>query len=203
MQRLQAFIGALYTRDARIRTDVTFLDFGEQLRRLRSGELHIGVTHESRGEQGIETEPLFAGEPLVTFLPIGHALAAKPSVEREHLSKQELLIFPRSTNPALHDWLIGETGYRFAAVRETSGGDPRDVLFAVAGDHAITLGPLSMLHGAGGVDRLVVRRPVDPPRSMPDTVIAWRAKPPRHLRTAIEHAREVARELRAWQREEI
>jgi DNA-binding transcriptional LysR family regulator len=203
MQRLQAFIGAFYTRDPRVRIDVTFLDHGEQLRRLRAGELHIGVTHDSRDDAGIETEPLFAGEPLVAFLAIGHPLAERPALDPEHLSDQELLIFPRSTNAPLHDWLIGETGFHFAAVRETTGSDPRDVLFAVAGDHAVTLGPLSMLHGAGGVDRLIVRRPVDPPRTMPDTVIAWCAEPPPHLRTAIEHAGEVARELRAWQRQDI
>jgi hypothetical protein len=46
----------------------------------------------------------------------------------------------------------------------------------------------------------VARRPLEVPVSMPPTVLGWRADVPKTLRPFVEHARAVAREFRAVDR---
>jgi hypothetical protein len=43
----------------------------------------------------------------------------------------------------------------------------------------------------------VVERRIDPEVTFPDTIIVWRANPPRGLAPQLEAVREIARELRA------
>jgi hypothetical protein len=152
----------------------------------------------------IETEPLFAGEPLAAFLSAEHRLAAKPVLGPADFDEEILLTGQRAVNPALYDRmlaLIQAAGYRFARVREMSGTSGRDLMLGVAGGLGVSLAPSALEEiGGGGI---VIRRPLDPPLSMPDTVVAWPAKPPRRLATLLVDVREVVRERRAARTREV
>jgi DNA-binding transcriptional LysR family regulator len=91
---------------------------------------------------------------------------------------------------------MARAGYHFAEVRERGGDDARDLLFAVAEGRGITVGPLSLRAAAGEIGTLVVARPLDPPQTMPDTLLAWRTDPPAHLRDTLALVQAVAARLR-------
>ena len=199
IQQLLRFLGALHERDPNARVQVTHMNFLEQMHGLATSEIDLGILHASEGDSQIETEPLFAGEPLAAFLPPAHPLAEKQVLGPGDFRSQTLIIFPRKANPALHDRLlalIDEAGYRFATVREAGGMNPRDAMLSAADGLGVALGPFS-LPDVSDVRGVVVRRRLEPGMSMPDTVVAWRANPPRKLEEKLSVAREVARELRA------
>jgi DNA-binding transcriptional LysR family regulator len=199
IQPLLQFLGALHDRDPSTRVQVTHLNFLGQVRALAASELDLGIFPESDGESQIESEPLFAGEKLAAFLPPDHPLAEKQVLGPSDLRSETLVIFPRAANPALQDRLLAlveEGGYRFAAVREAGGLNPRDVMLAAADGRGVALGPFS-LQDVSDVGGIVIRRQLEPSLSMPDTVVAWRADPPGQLKEKLAVAQQVARELRA------
>jgi DNA-binding transcriptional LysR family regulator len=194
---VRRFLAALNERDERSRPEVEHLLALEQLRRLRGGELDLGIFHHAADYDEIEVEPIFAGEPLAAFLPPGHPLGRRKTVAPDDLSDEVLVMFPRTANPALHDRmlaLIEAGGYRFRDVREATGANPRDVLLAVTSGVGVALKPAS-LEQADEAGTLVTRRRLDSAVSMPDAVLAWRANPPHGLQTVLADVREVAREL--------
>jgi DNA-binding transcriptional LysR family regulator len=198
VERLQQLLGPIRDLCPQSTLEVTHLVTVEQIARLGSGELDFGMFTYAEDHAGIVTEPLFPGEALAAHLPREHALAGKAVIGPADLEGENLVLFPRWVNPALHDRVLALTysaGYRFAGVRETGGATPRDVTLAVAGGFGVALEPVSFTEVAQA-GTLVSRRALDPPVSMPDTVLAWRANPPRHLRPVIETVRAVARELR-------
>jgi DNA-binding transcriptional LysR family regulator len=202
---LLRFLHALREREPDRQPQITHLFSLDQLALLRRGELDLGIFPAADDHTEIETEPLFAGEPLAAFLPAEHRLAAKPVLGPADLDEEILLTGQRAANPALYDRmlaLIQAAGYRFARVREMSGTSGRDLMLGVAGGLGVTLAPSSLkeIDEAGGI---VIRRPLDPPLSMPDTVVAWPAKPPRRLATLRIDVREVVRELRAARTREV
>jgi DNA-binding transcriptional LysR family regulator len=199
IERLLAFLAGLQENEASARPEVTHLPSREQVRRLRTGQLDLGIFHDPGGIEDVELEPLFPGEPLAAFLPQDHPLAGRTALSPADLVDEVLLASSRNVNPALHDrWLasIDRAGYRFRTVREAGGTNGRDVLLAVAHGRGVTLAPFSLAEVAGA-GTLVLRRPIDPPVAMPDTAVAWRADPPERLRVVLDHVREVARRLRA------
>jgi DNA-binding transcriptional LysR family regulator len=198
IQPLLRFLGALHERDPGTRVRVSHLTFPEQVRRLHANELDLGIFQEGDAQAAIETEPLFAGEALAAFLPTRHPLCEKQMLGPADLRSHTLVIFPREANPALHDRLlelIEGAGYRFTEVREAGGTNPRDVMLAVAEGLGVAFGPFS-LQEVAEVGGIVVRRPLEPALSMPDTVVAWRADPPSQLRDILAVVREVVRRLR-------
>jgi DNA-binding transcriptional LysR family regulator len=92
---------------------------------------------------------------------------------------------------------IARAGYRFAEIRERGGDDPRDLLFAVAEGRGIAIGPLSLRTAAGDVGRLVTTRQLDPPQTMPDTLVAWRTDPPEHLHETLGLVQALVARLRS------
>jgi DNA-binding transcriptional LysR family regulator len=81
----------------------------------------------------------------------------------------------------VHDALIAavrESGHEFRRVREWGGGDPRDVLMAVAHGNGVALASAPLLDTVGEIATIVTPRPTDPPVRMPATVLAWRAPAP-------------------------
>jgi DNA-binding transcriptional LysR family regulator len=143
-------------------------------------------------------ETLLPGPPLVALVPAGHALAAKQVLGPDDLRAEQLVTWSRSTNPALHDSLlrsIEEAGYSFAHMRDVGGPMLRDVLVAVAAGDGVAILPRTVTETGDGAG-VVAARALDPPLSMSDTVIAWRANPPRHLGTVIRAIRGVARDMR-------
>jgi DNA-binding transcriptional LysR family regulator len=201
IELLLSFLDALNDRNLAYRPHVTHLPSLEQVRRLRAGELELGVFHDPGETEGLEQEPLFPGELLAAFLAEGHPLAERSILGPEDF-RDEVLIVSHEVNPALHDrWLglIEQAGYRFRSMYDAGGMDGRDVILAVAEGLGTGLEPFSLAEvaGAGG---LVVRRRIDPPIRMPDTVVAWRADPPPQLRKVLADVRTVARRLRAEDR---
>lgn len=198
IQRLLAVLGALGLHEPHLETRVRHDRPVEQLRRLDGGELDVAILHDAGEHSQVESEPVFPGEPLAAFLPLAHPLTAMQVLRPNHLHDVDLVIFPRAEDPALFDHLLAEIdggGYRFRGIVETPGAHVRDVLLEVARGRGVAIGARSLaeLSDAGGI---VARRTLDPPLTMPDTVLAWRANPPQLLQRALGTVRDVARDLR-------
>jgi DNA-binding transcriptional LysR family regulator len=199
IERLVAFLEALHERSPADRPQVTHVTSGEQVARLRSGELDVGIFNDEGEEEGLEEEPLFPAEPLVAYLAPDHPLTEHAVLGPADLAQEILVVFPQAASVAPHDrWLalLERSGYRFAGVREAGGPGPRDLLLAVAGRLGVMLAPAS-LADVSDAGALVVRRELDPPVTLANTVVAWRADPPERLRETLAVVGDIARELRA------
>jgi DNA-binding transcriptional LysR family regulator len=195
------FVSAFSERDPDVSPEVMHLSAEEQRRRLRSGDLDLGIFHETDVLPGLRTEPLAEGEPVAAWLRSDHQLALKQSLGPEDLSGQPLLKLPRVADPIRHDRglaLLEEAGYRFKEIRETGDTDARDVLFAAAIGRGVALLP-SALGAEAAPDARLTRRALAPPVWTPEIVVAWLKNPPAHLRPSLTTAREVAQALRAAQ----
>ena len=198
LERLLRFLTALKEHDPTVQPQVIHLSSVEQLRRLRRGELDLGVFRHAQDHEDIETEPLFVGVPMVALLPSGHPLAAKKVLGHRELQDEVLVSLSRADDPSLHDRIleaIESAGYRFRGVHEVGGSDTRDLLPAVAQNVGIAFAPAS--RAGMDSDGVVMARPLDPAPSMPQTVVAWRRNPRRWSQTVLDTARGVARELAA------
>jgi DNA-binding transcriptional LysR family regulator len=197
MERLQRFLATLQQRDPSLRASVTHSFPADQVASLRNMELDVGIFR-YEGYEGIGTEPLFAGEPLMAYLAAGHPLAEKPVLGPDDLANENLIGLPleaatdecTSLRTQLHD-----LGYRFASVQEPRGLDPRDLMMDVAEGRGVLLATSSMAETTRAT-AVVARRPMEPTIPLPDVVVAWRTDPPDHLRTIVALVRQVARELR-------
>jgi DNA-binding transcriptional LysR family regulator len=180
------------------RTQVTHLLALEQVSRLQSGQLDVGVFYGVDEHEGLELEPLFPGEPLVAYLPLNDRRTEGEVISPADVADDVMYMFTRSLNPALFDWLMGSlesAGFRFRDVREVGGWDVRDMLLALTAGSGVTFGPFS-LKDVGQVGDVVVRRPLDPPLTMPDTVVAFPSAPSSQLGEVLAGVRRVAQELR-------
>jgi DNA-binding transcriptional LysR family regulator len=193
--RLLRLLAALKEHDPTVQPQVIHLSSVEQIRRLRRGELDLGVFHHAQEHADIEMEPVFAGTPMVALLPAGHHLAAKQVLGHRELRDEVLVSLSRVDNPQLHDRIleaIESAGYHFRGVYEVGGADARDLLPAVAQNLGVAFAP-SLIEltedGAGVV------RPLDPAPSMPETVVAWHANPRRWPQPVLDTVRAVARKL--------
>jgi DNA-binding transcriptional LysR family regulator len=196
--QLLRFLDALTERDPSSPTEVLHLLTLPQVQQLRAGRLDVGIFDHAENHAEIEVEPLFAGEPLAAFVPPDHRLAGEHVLGPDELRDEVLVVFPRHVNAALHERLLQSitgAGYGFTHVLEAGGGDPRDVMLAVAEGRGVSLAPHSM-SDVGEAGAIVVRRPLEPPVAAPETVVAWRANPPRRLAEILATVREIARELR-------
>ena len=199
--KLQTFLGACYAHAPDLDVEVFHLPSSVQRRWLQGDELDLGLIDatDAGTEPDVETQPLFPGDALAVFAAVHHPLAERERLEPRLLVGTALLMRPRARDPDFYDSLmsrIARTGHRFAEVRERGGDDVRDLLFAVAEGQGITVGPLSLCAAAGEVGTLVIARPLDPRQTMPDTLLAWRAKPPARLRDTLALVRPIAARLR-------
>jgi DNA-binding transcriptional LysR family regulator len=198
IERLLRFLTSFHESHPTSDTQVTHMLELEQVARLRRGDLDFGIFYEAQRHKGIEVEPIFAGDPLGAFLPPDHPLLARESLGPEDLKDEVLITFGRDANPALHEKLlelIGAKGYTFREVREAAGVTTRDLMVAVAEGAGVGFWP-SELEAEGEVGSVVVRRPLDPPVSTPETLVAWATDPPRQPEKVIAAVRDVARALR-------
>jgi DNA-binding transcriptional LysR family regulator len=197
LKRLLLFLAALKEHDPTVQPRVTHLPSIEQVRRLRRGELDLGVFHVAREHADIETEPLFAGEPMVALLPSGHHLSTKQVLGKRELRDEVLVSYSRAADPPLHDRMLAaieSAGYRFRGVHEVGGADARDLLPAVAENVGVAFAPSSLIEASeGGAG--VARRLLDPAPPMPETAVAWQANPRRWPKTVLDNVRVVARKL--------
>ena len=198
IQRLLQFLASLQTRTPDATAQVTHLASAEQLQHLRAGGLDLAIFHRSDDYPDLEMEPIFPGEPLMILLPPDHRLVDRPVVRSDDLGDDALITYPRGVNPTLYDRVLAlfdNRGYRFSTIHETEGSSPRDLMLAVASGSGVALVPASIteLSETGGI---VVRRPIDPPLAMPDSVVAWPVNPPRLSPLLVDTVRELAHELR-------
>jgi DNA-binding transcriptional LysR family regulator len=196
LERLLRLLAMLKEHDPAVLPRVTHLSAVEQVRRLRRGELDLGVFHHSQEHADIEMEPLFAGTPMVAILPSGHPLAVKQVLGHRELRHEVLVSLSRADNPSLHDRIlesIESAGYRFRGVYEVGGADARDLLPAVAQNMGVAFAPSSLVEVSEGIVGVV--RPLDPAPAMPEAVVAWRANPRRWPQTVLDTVRAVARKL--------
>jgi DNA-binding transcriptional LysR family regulator len=196
-RRLQDFLSELRGRDNALRAEVIHLLGLEQVGRLRAGDLDLGVFAHAEDYEGLDWVRLFPGEYLNAFLPESHELASRPVLTPGDFWSETLLTYPRSANPVFYDSvsrLLEDSGYRFARRHETNT-DPLDVFHAVAGGLGVALAPVSFEAMSLVVARELVSVPLDPPLQYPDTIVAWRADPPRDLASRLGAVREAASEL--------
>jgi len=197
IDRLLLFLGALGDQEPTARPHVTHVLAGEQARGLGRGELDIGIFPDFLDDARLDREPLFPGEPLAAFLWPGHPLAAKPVLGPDDFGEQTLVTPRPDTDLALAGWLhdtLESKGYRFGDRHEVGGTNPRDQLVAVAAGQGVAFLPAS-LKETEAAGALIIRRPLDQPVPLPNTIVAWRANEPMELRTLIENVREIARRL--------
>lgn len=192
VDRLLAFVGELRRREPGLAVQVVHLAAVEQIRRLRDGELAVGI-FEAPGKAGdLEVRPLFPGEPVAAYLPPRHPLAERQLLTPDDLVDEPIVAFPRSSNPGLHDRLLeslAAAGYRLGTVREAAGPSPRDLLVEVAAGTGIALAACSLRHTSEGGAGIVAVRPLSPQVETPEIVAAWTSSPRgivRALRGAIE-----------------
>jgi DNA-binding transcriptional LysR family regulator len=197
LQRLQAFLGLLAERCGGVEPRVVHLTTGEQLRRMRDGDIDLGLVHDPGARPGIAAERAYRGEAPVAVVPLAHRLAGHRLVAIEDLAGDVLLLARRLAEPGVHDRvlaLVAAVGAPFRAVREAPGPDVRDLLFAVASGEGVALSAPSVLNTVGPLGDAVSARPLVLGGRMPDTCVAWADgyAPPIRLQAA---ARDVAREL--------
>jgi DNA-binding transcriptional LysR family regulator len=200
LQRLQSFLGAIYHLDPELQTQVAHLRGPDQLTRLRSGELELGLLENVGLSDGVAAEPVFPGERLVAFLAVGHPLTLNEALRPADLADETLLCVPRAMDPPLSDLVDGlcrDAGLRFRERKEVGAGDVRDLLLAVSERGCVALGTRSAQRAAGEVGSLVVARPVEPALWLPETMLVWRTASKLSLGAALEVARAGARELYA------
>jgi DNA-binding transcriptional LysR family regulator len=198
LQRLQSFLGALHVQAPQVRADVLHLSTAAQLAHLSAGDLDVGIVEYCAAPAGVELEPLYASEPAAGVLPGNHRLAAKPVLRPGDLAEEPLLCPPRVANPKLRDALMeafAAAGHRALRVREARGGDPRDLLLAVAQGRGIALMPSSVLTQFGDFAGLVTGRTLEPRVPVPETLLAFRAGTDGALGEAVAAARAVAHDL--------
>ncbi len=197
IEPLHRFVAGLRRRRPIVDVDVTRLPSLEQKRRLRDGRLDLGIFPETDDQQGIKVEPLLPDEPLAAFLARDHPLAGNEVVTPGDLFAERILVF-ESANPAL--WKacrarFEEAGYRFNVVDDVSGSsDGRDGLLAASTGRGVVFLPASLVE-VTQAGSLVAQRDLDPPVSMPRTVVGWRARPSPRVSHLVGAVREVAREL--------
>ena len=197
IDRMLLFLSALGEKEPGARPHVKHALPVEQVRGLRIDELDIGIFPDVLDDDRIERAPLFPGEALAVFVAQGHALADKPALGPRDFADETLVTFPTAVNPGLADWLLDTLDgarYRFRDRREVGGAHLRDQLLAVAAGQGVAFLPASLkeIDEAGA---LVIRRPLEQPLSMPNTIVAWHAKLPPQLQPLIATVREIAGQL--------
>jgi DNA-binding transcriptional LysR family regulator len=197
IERLLRFLTALHETEPALEAHVTHLAASEQVERLRRGDLDLGIFFYAEEYDDLEMSPLFAGETLAVYLPRDHRLAAEEVLGPSDLAGETLVTFPRAANPALHDHLLTSfdaAGYRFSSVEEAGGPNARDLMVAVAERSGVAF--WTSLGEGGETSTIVTGRALDPPLTMPDTVLAWATAPERLPAALIDNVRALASALR-------
>jgi DNA-binding transcriptional LysR family regulator len=199
IEQLLRFLTALHETEPALEAHVTHLAAPQQVERLRRGDLDLGIFFYAERYDDVDMTPLFAGEHLAVYLPRDHPLAAREVIGPSDLVDEIFVMFPREPNPALHDHLLasfGAAGYRFRSVEEAGGLNMRDLMVAVAERSGVAFWP--SLGEGGETSTIVVGRALEPPLTMPDTVVAWAMAPERLPSALIENIRVLAKTLR-WE----
>ncbi|MNK32068.1 HTH-type transcriptional regulator BenM [compost metagenome] len=120
---------------------------------------------------GIQVEPLRT-EPFVVALPEAHPLASRSRIALADLKDEDFVLFPRASNPGLHDYLVlacRKAGFEMRVVQEA---DLMQTLVSlVAAGLGVTLTPASLQN----LQRMgAVYRPLEEPALESQIMAAWR-----------------------------
>gem|GEM_PF-4810019 len=179
--RVQSLVRGLRAIDGVESAQMVPVSGAEAVRRVLDGECSLALLHDAGGLDGLECEPLWAGEPLTAFVALTHRLAGGAPLTPDGASRELLALAPRDADPALFDHLgalFGEAGFEFEDIGQARGADPDDLLEAVAQYGAIAVAPAALRDWAGQMGSVVACVPVEPVLRMPDVVVAWSAADP-------------------------
>lgn len=77
----------------------------EQVERLRSGSLHVGLLRPPVVEGAITTEVILR-ERLLVAVPATHRLADRDAVQLREIAREAFILFPRAQGPGSHDRIL-------------------------------------------------------------------------------------------------
>lgn len=198
LERLHRLVSAIEEPAPSARPRVQHLPAAEQLARLEHGDLDLAIVDDVvEAQRNLHVLPLFRGGAIGAVVPVGHDLAGTPALSPDDLASEQLVIFPRRANPALHDGLLvifRSEGYRFRRVIHATGPSRRDMMLAVAQGDGVALLPASSQDVVDS-SRVVVFRPLTQAVFMPETVLVWRTGPSARLVEALATIREIAGKL--------
>jgi DNA-binding transcriptional LysR family regulator len=198
VSRLQSLLDICASLQPDLEIEVIHTLSVHQKRRLRWGELDLGIVYFTGKEPGLETEALYPREAAAAFLRADHPLTALEVLRPSDVARETLFLLPRSVQPRLYDATLASienAGFRFGEVRESGSDDPRDLVLAAVRASGMTIAAPWFAAGDEYVG-VVTQRPLDPPIPVPEIVLAWRTNSPPRLREAIASARTAARMVR-------
>jgi DNA-binding transcriptional LysR family regulator len=192
---LVTFLDRLHGRVPRLRPELRHMIAFDQIRALQDGELDLGIFPTANPIPKLEIEPLCKEEPLAAFVMPGHRLADKEVLGPADLADETLISYQRAGNPLFASWLEAAeaAGYRFRGQYD-AGIESRACILAVAAGKGVALLPTASF-AVSDAGPTVIRRPIDPPLLLPETVVAWRAPASEELRPLIGEIRDLARSL--------
>lgn len=92
-------------RHPSLRLALRELNSQDQLLELAHGQLDLGFVHSRRVPREMSRR-LFASEPFVCCLPVGHALAARAGVPLSALRAEPFVLFARAASPDYHERIL-------------------------------------------------------------------------------------------------
>ncbi|MDX6369081.1 MAG: hypothetical protein QOG93_583 [Gaiellaceae bacterium] len=192
---LVRFLDRVHDRVPRLRPELKHMIAFDQIRALQDGQLDLGIFPSATPIPKLQTELLSAREPLAAFVMPGHRLAEKEVLGPSDFADETLISYQREGNPLFAAWLeeAERIGYRFRAQYD-AGTESRACILAVAAGKGVALLPAASF-AVSDDGPTVIRRPIDPPLVLAETVIAWRVPASDELLPVIGKVREVARSL--------
>lgn len=164
-ESVAAILAGFQEREGGVELELHELTTADQLARLASHELDVGLIHHPCDVSGLELGPVLRHE-LGVLLLRDAPQARLETVPLPALGGYDLILFPRAHAPAVHDELLttcARHGYTPTAVRHGQG--PSFIRGLLLGGRAVAFGPRDA-HHAG--DRDLVWRPLS------GAPLAWR-----------------------------
>ncbi|MEU7164079.1 LysR substrate-binding domain-containing protein [Streptomyces morookaense] len=151
-ETVAAILEGFRQRHAGVELELHELSTAQQLTRLASHELDVGLVHHPCDITGLELGPVLRREVGV-LIPRHSPAAALDTVPLAALDGHDLVLFPRSAAPALYDDILttcARDGYTPAAVRQGQGASFVRGLILSAGAVAFSPQDARSTHTAEG-----------------------------------------------------
>jgi DNA-binding transcriptional LysR family regulator len=110
----------VHDRAPGLRLSLGELTSEEQIPRLKSGEIDVGVLREIRESSGLLIKSL-GREPLLAAVPLTHQLSSQRKLHLRELAQEGFIMFPRTKVSFLHDHIYricNEAGFTPLVVEE-------------------------------------------------------------------------------------
>lgn len=123
-----------------VRLDITAMDTAEQLEALTRRRIDLAIMRDPLVDATLLRVEQTYRERLIVALPAGHPLAGHTAMRVAQLAGESFLLFPRNTNPGLHDRITAlcrEAGFAPRITQEV--GDVQARLGLVAAGLGVTI----------------------------------------------------------------